>query len=34
MKKLKDMFTTIRMQTVADANLGPSSLEIYQLNKP
>ena len=29
MKKLKDMFTTIGMQTQSQVNLGPWRLEIY-----
>ena len=29
MKKLKDMFTTIGMETQSEVNLGPWRLEIY-----
>ena len=29
MKKLKDLFAIIRMQTLSEANLGPWRLEVY-----
>ena len=29
MKKLKDMLTIIRMQTLSEINLGPWRLEVY-----
>ena len=29
MKKLKDMFTTIRMQALSEVNLGAWGLEVY-----
>ena len=31
MKKLKDLFTIIRMQTLSGVNLGPWRLEFYEL---
>ena len=33
MKKLKDLFTIIRMQTLSEVNLGFWRLEVYQLKK-